>query len=110
MLDKFEKNGKGIMLETEKGETVKAMNEGTVLFAGLKEGLGKTVIIQHADKTESWYGNLDDIKVSLYEFIEKGKEVGVVSSNSKDKSKGEFYFAIKKGEDFIDPIQVIRFE
>jgi len=111
ILDKFEKNGQGIMIETGKGDPVKAMNEGIVRFAGVKEGIGKTVIIQHSDKTESWYGNLENIKVSLYEYIEKGKEVGTVSpSKGEDSTKGEFYFAIKKGEDFIDPIQVIRFE
>ncbi len=87
------------------------MKEGIVKFAGVKEGLGKTVIIQHSDQTETWYGNLDDINVSLYEYIEKQKVVGTVSdSTGEDKTKGKYYFAIKKGDDFIDPIQVIRFE
>lgn len=111
ILENFEKNGQGVMVETAIGAPVKAFNEGVVTFAGVKEGIGKTVIIQHADKTESWYGNLDQIQVSLYEYIQKGKEVGTVSDSAgKDKTKGAFYFAIKKGDTFIDPIQVIRFE
>lgn len=111
ILENFEKNGQGVMVETGKGAPVKAFNEGVVTFAGVKEGVGKTVIIQHSDKTESWYGNLDQINVSLYEYIQKGKEVGTVSESAgKDKTKGEFYFAIKKGDTFIDPIQVIRFD
>ncbi|XJZ29113.1 peptidoglycan DD-metalloendopeptidase family protein [Bacillota bacterium Lsc_1132] len=111
ILENFKKNGQGVMVETGKGAPVKAFNEGVVTFAGIKEGIGKTVIIQHSDKTESWYGNLDQINVSLYEYIGKGKEVGTVSSSSgKDKTKGAFYFAIKKGDTFIDPMQVIRFD
>lgn len=111
ILENFEKNGQGIMVETGKGAPVKAFNEGNVVFAGIKEGIGKTVIIQHADQTESWYGNLDQIHVGLYEFVQKGKEVGIDGeSSSQDKTKGAFYFAIKKGDKFIDPIQVIRFE
>lgn len=111
ILENFEKNGQGIMIETNKGATVKTVKEGTVLFAGVKEGLGKTVIIQHSDKTESWYGNLADVNVKLYEYIEKGKIVGTVSdSTGEDKTKGKYYFAIKKGDSFIDPIQVIRIE
>lgn len=111
VLENFQKNGQGIMIETGKGVQVKAMNEGIVRFSGVKAGLGKTVIIQHSDQTESWYGNLDKVDVGLYEHIEKGKEIGTVSGSSgTDQTKGEFYFAIKKGDHFIDPIQVIRLE
>jgi stage IV sporulation protein FA len=111
VVENFVKNGQGVMIETGKGTQVKAINEGTVLFAGIKEGLGKTVIIQHSDKTESWYGDLGEIKVNSYEYIQKGKEVGTVStSGGEDKTKGSYYFALKKGDNFIDPIQVIRFD
>jgi stage IV sporulation protein FA len=111
ILENFEKNGQGIMIETSKGAAVQAINGGNVSFAGVKEGLGKTVIVQHSDSTETWYGNLDEIKVKLWEYIEKRTVVGTVStSTGDDKTKGKYYFAIKKDDDFIDPIQVIRFE
>nr|WP_263325566.1 M23 family metallopeptidase [Neobacillus sp. Marseille-Q6967] len=111
ILENFEKNGQGIMIETTKGAPVETMNEGIVMFAGTKEGLGKTVIIQHSDQTETTYGNLEEIKVSLYEYIEKEAIIGTASeSTGEDKTKGKYYFAVKKGDDFIDPIQVIRFE
>ncbi|MGG1400392.1 M23 family metallopeptidase [Bacillus salipaludis] len=109
VLENFEKNGQGIMIETANGASVRAMNGGTVTFSGVKDGIGKTVIIQHSDGTETWYGNLADIQVKLYDYVEKRKVVGTVSS-SEEKSKGKYYFAIKKGDDFIDPVQVIRFE
>jgi stage IV sporulation protein FA len=111
ILENFEKNGQGIMIETGKGAPVQSINGGVVTFAGVKEGIGKTVIIQHSDETETWYGNLDEIKVNLYEYIDKRTVVGTVStSTGEDKTKGKYYFAIKKGDEFIDPIQVIRFE
>ncbi len=111
ILENFKKNGQGIMIETAKGSPVKAINDGHVVFAGVKEGLGKTVIVQHADNTETWYGNLADIKVKLFEYIEKRTVVGTVSeSTGDDKTKGKYYFSIKKDDEFIDPIQVIRFE
>lgn len=108
ILENFEKNGQGIMIETGKGTTVKAVKGGFVEFAGMMEGLGKTVIIQHSDKSKTYYGNLEKIDVELYEYIEKEKVVGTVSDSGN--GKGKYYFAIKKGDDFIDPIQVIRFE
>ncbi|MEH7545000.1 M23 family metallopeptidase [Bacillus sp. OTU2372] len=111
ILENFQKNGQGIMIETGKGAAVQAINDGLVTFAGVKEGIGKTVIIQHSDKSETWYGNLDDVKVKLYEYVDKRTVVGTVSaSTGEDKTKGQYYFAIKKDDNFIDPIQVIRFE
>ncbi|MFL6558418.1 MAG: peptidoglycan DD-metalloendopeptidase family protein [Bacillus sp. (in: firmicutes)] len=78
---------------------------------GVKEGIGNTVIIQHSDKSETWYGNLADVKVKLYEYVDKRSVVGTVSTSAgEDKTKGKYYFAIKKDDNFIDPIQVIRFE
>ncbi|MED4225057.1 M23 family metallopeptidase [Neobacillus cucumis] len=111
ILENFEKNGQGIMIETGKGAAVQAINDGLVTFAGVKDGIGKTVIIQHSDQSETWYGNLDDVKVKLYEYVNKRTVVGTVSTSAgEDKTKGKYYFAIKKGDQFIDPIQVIRFE
>jgi stage IV sporulation protein FA len=109
ILEDFEESGQRVMIETSKDAGVEAMSEGMVRFVGEKEGFGKTVVIQHADKSESWYGNLGDISVSLYDFIEKGTKVGTVT-NGDSGEKGSFYFAIKKDENFIDPIQVIQFE
>ncbi|UYZ20920.1 M23 family metallopeptidase [Mesobacillus jeotgali] len=109
ILEDFGDNGQRIQIETGKGADVEAMDEGLVHFVGMKEGFGKTVIVQHADKSETWYGNLDKIDVSLYEYISKGAKVGT-AMDSTDGIKGSFYFAIKKGDDFVDPVQVIKFE
>lgn len=109
ILEDFGENGQRITIETDEGASVTAMSEGRVRYVGTETDFGKTVIIQHADKSETWYGNLESIDVSLYEFIQKGTSVGV-ASDVGDGTKGMFYFAIKKGDDFIDPIQVIQFD
>ncbi|WP_285765535.1 M23 family metallopeptidase [Peribacillus sp. SI8-4] len=105
----FETNGEGIILETSKGSKVEAINEGVVIFAGEKEGIGKTVVIQHANHSESWYGQLKEIDVKMYEFVKKGNEVGQVTV-SEDGSKGRFYLAIKENDAFVNPKKVIQFE
>ncbi|MBB5354682.1 MULTISPECIES: peptidoglycan DD-metalloendopeptidase family protein [Anoxybacillus] len=105
VVETFEHNGQGVVIETD--ETVKAVEEGIVVFAGVKEPHGKTVIIQHADGSETWYGKLSAISVKLYDFIEAGKEVGKAEENDQ---KRIFYFAVKQGDHFIDPVQVISFE
>ena len=109
VLTNFSTDGRGVLIETKYDEAVEAMSGGRVVFAGKKNDLGNTVIIQHSDMTESWYGNLETIDVSQYEEVKTGKKVGTVSNKENGRS-GEFYFAIKQGKKFIDPIQVIKFE
>ncbi|MGM0844085.1 MAG: peptidoglycan DD-metalloendopeptidase family protein [Bacillota bacterium] len=109
VVENFKSNGQGIMVETTKGSSVEAMKGGLVTFAGKKEGLGQTVIIQHDDKSESWYGHLNTIEVTQYAAVKSGDPVGTVT-DEETTATGEFYFAIKKEDAFIDPIQVIPFE
>lgn len=107
--ESFKANGQGVFIETEVSATVEAVNEGLVVFAGKKEGYGNTVQIQHTDGSESWYGNLEEVTVNLYDYVDKKQKIGVVANESDEKS-GVLYFALKKNEKFIDPIQVISFE
>lgn len=107
----FSTNGKGIWIETGKSETVETAKDGYIVFAGKKDDLGLTVIIQHADEQESWYGDLKEIdkSIKLYNYVESGTKLGLVSENDDGKS-GKFYFAIKKDKTFIDPSKVIPFD
>lgn len=109
--ESFQANGKGIMLETGKTSNVDTVKEGYVIFIGKKKNLGNTVVIQHSNGEESWYGELDSIdpSVKLYSYMESQKTLGKVTPN-KDGKTGKFYFALKKGNTYIDPSKVIRFE
>ncbi|WP_273128777.1 M23 family metallopeptidase [Bacillus weihaiensis] len=107
VLESFQDNGQGIMVETNK-PSVEAISEGTIVEASEKPDTGLTIVLMHADGTKSWYGNLNKINVALYDFVEKGTELG--KTKLSDENKGTYYFAIKKGDVFIDPIQVIQFE
>ncbi|MCU9614006.1 M23 family metallopeptidase [Caldibacillus lycopersici] len=109
ILEDFDSNKEGITIQTTKDAIVDAIQEGTVTFAGEKEGYGKTVIVQHPDSSETWYGELSEISVDLYDQVKIGDPLGKVSQ-AEDTVSGEFYFAIRKDEKFIDPVQVITFE
>lgn len=71
-----------------------AFSSGVVVFSGEKENYGNTVIIQGIDGYDIWYGNLDNISVKLYDYIEKNTLLGEV----KDK---ELYLVIKKNNEYI---------
>lgn len=109
VIETFASNGEGIKIETESNTKAGAIQGGTVLFTGKKESIGNTVVIQHKDGSESWYGHLQTIDVKVYDSIDKGASVGTVSQSS-ETGTSVLFFAIKKDGEFVDPDQVISFE
>lgn len=108
--ESFQQNGRGILVETGKDKKVEAVKSGVVIFVGEEDNLGKTIGIRHYDdEGESWYGMLSDVDVQLYDTVTSGSEIGKVSSNEQAE-KGIYYFALKQGDKYIDPIDVISFD
>lgn len=105
--ESFQKNGQGILIETPQEENVHASGKGYVIFAGQKDKTGKTVIIQHADGSKSYYGFLANLNVNQYEYVGIGKVIGTTTP-TKAGDDQQVYFAIEKKDQFVDPIQVIQ--
>lgn len=103
----FAEDGKGVIVETIANTNVEVVKSGIVRFVAEEETLGKTVIVSHYDGGESWYAMLNNVEVKLYDHIEAGSKIGTVSLK---ENKGVYYFALKEGETFINPIEVISFE
>lgn len=49
---------------------------GLVTFIGKKEKYGQVVIVEQIDGVSTWYGNLNNVNVKLYDYIEKGSLIG----------------------------------
>ncbi|GAE27682.1 stage IV sporulation protein FA [Halalkalibacter wakoensis JCM 9140] len=108
----FDQDGRGILIETGMNAEIEAVKGGQVSRVGADEeggNLGKTVTVKHYDGTEAVYGMLDKVEVNVYDHIEAGYKVGTVSTN-EEAQKGIFYFALKDGEKYINPSEVISFE
>lgn len=109
ILEDFDSTSQGVTIQTYKDADVEAVSGGIVTFAGKTQNFGHTIIVQHSDNSETWYGNLSEIYVSDYDRVDAGEKIGKVSTNPTNDT-GEFYFAVKMDEQFIDPVQVIKFE
>ena len=70
----------GVELKVSDNYVIPVIKSGIVIFAGEKEGYGNTVIVQQGDGIEVWYGNIKDIKVSMYDYLKAGDILGEVSS------------------------------
>ncbi|WP_082676371.1 M23 family metallopeptidase [Shouchella shacheensis] len=106
----FEEDGRGVLLETGAEEEVKAVKGGYVIRVTSDEEseVGNLIELQHPDGTTSIYGMLDDVAVNLYDTISSGETVGTVTADGDDS--GSFYFALKQGDSYIDPSEVMSFE
>ena len=84
----------GIQLNVEKNYLIPVIESGIVVFIGNKDDYGKTVIIEQTDGVSIWYGNVDNINVSLYDYVSKGEFLG--------EAKGDlFYMVFQKNGEYI---------
>lgn len=84
----------GEKLTVNLNSLVKTLNGGIVVFSGEKEGYGNTVIIQGNDGVDIWYGNLANVNVKLYDYLEKDTTIG----ETKDDI---LYLVINKDNNYL---------
>lgn len=101
----FQENGHGVMIAPAGSAKVNSMEDGIVIFAGKDKDTRRTVIVQHADNSQSTYGYLSDIKVHLYQYVQKDEQLGEFKAGQKAKN---VYFSIEKNNEYIDPMPVIK--
>ncbi len=71
----IEKYNNGFKL-TLTNNVVQSLYDGIVVFIGEKENYGKTIIIQGTDGVDIWYGNVLNVNVTLYDYINKDTLIG----------------------------------
>ncbi len=84
----------GEVLSLSSNTLINNLTSGVVVFVGTKDDYGETIIIQGVDGVDIWYGNLTNVSVKLYDYVEKNKLIG----ETKDD---KLYLVIKKNNEFI---------
>jgi hypothetical protein len=99
----------GVLVSTSLYEGVSSQIDGIVMQIKKDDDLGKVIVIQDAEGREYEYGMLEDIQVSLYSRVTQGETLGLSKTRS-DYEGGQFYLAIKDGNDYLDVLNVIHNE
>lgn len=89
-----ERIDEGLKLTVSEEYLVPSLEEGLVIFTGTKENYGNVVIVQQVDGVDVWYGNLSNINVKLYDYIEKGSLIGNCDNT--------LYLIHKKDGEYLD--------
>ncbi len=85
------------------GTDIYATGNGTVTYAGWKQGYGNTIIIDHGFGYETVYAHLHKIKVRRNQKVKRAEIIGTVGSTGKSTGPHLHYEVIFKGR-YVDPL------
>lgn len=73
----------GLDLAPGWGAKVFASQDGRVIFADLRAGYGRLIILDHGDGLTSWYAHLDEILVKPQQIVKRGDLIGKVGKTGR---------------------------
>lgn len=97
------KTSDGIDISVPEGTSVKAAENGVVIYAGdgLKE-FGNTVLVRHEDGLVTVYGHASNLKVQRGDKVKRGQEIAV-SGMSGQTDAPKLHFEVRKNSAPVDP-------
>ena len=84
------------------GTPVVAAGEGTVTFAGWKNGYGQLVEIDHGNGLTTRYGHLSQIEATLNQVITRGELLGRVGSTGRSTGP-HLHYEVRIGDTPVSP-------
>ena len=91
---KIENYYDGEKLIVNNNSPINSITSGIVVFIGQKDNYGNTVVIQGIDGADIWYGNIENVSIKLYDYVEKNTLIGQTKDN-------KLYLVIKKDNNYI---------
>lgn len=93
----------GIDIAAPKGTDIQNVMDGKVVFAGVKGGYGKTVIVEHANGRESVYAHCDQVFVQAGDDLKAGDKIAEVGSTGVSTGN-HLHFEIRENGKSVDPL------
>jgi septal ring factor EnvC (AmiA/AmiB activator) len=92
----------GLSFRVRRGEKVRCVFDGTVLFAGWFEGYGQTLIIDHGHGYHSVYAHNDELLKREGDAAMKGEAVALAGETGSLRGL-VLYFEFRRGSEALDP-------
>nr|WP_259548534.1 peptidoglycan DD-metalloendopeptidase family protein [Heyndrickxia oleronia] len=97
---------KGIDIARPSNRTIKAADNGRVVFAGWDGGYGNKIIIDHNNGFRTVYAHLSSINVSAGEIVPKGSAIGVMGATG-DATGIHLHFEVYKDGNLMNPLSYL---
>ena len=102
----LENNHLGIDIATKNQNDVRVPVAGRVLYSGISDDLGKTIIISHSGGFVTVYGHNDTIMVNSGDALQKNQIISQVGETGKSQGP-HLHFEIWKNNQILDPQEII---
>lgn len=97
----------GINIEAPDGATVRAAENGTVIYVGSGvEGYGNLILIRHSNGFVSAYAHLKDINIAKDSTVNRGDQIGTVGM-SGSVNRPQLHFELRQGAKPVDPMPLL---
>ena len=97
---------KGLQLRAAKGQAVKAVAAGRVIFADWLRGFGNLLIIDHGLGYMSLYGNNETLYKQVGDLLRGGDTIAAVGNSGGNEDSG-LYFELRHQGNPLDPMKWI---
>jgi len=98
---------KGIDIQAPEGESIKAAEDGVVIFSGFLKGYGNVVIIKHEGDFFTVYAHNRVNLVKEGEFVKKGQVIGNVGMTGNAQTP-HLHFEVRKKTRPLDPTEYVQ--
>jgi septal ring factor EnvC (AmiA/AmiB activator) len=96
---------RGIEIEAQEGQGVRAVESGRVAYADWYKGYGKLMILDHGNGFYTLYGNLSRLDLAKGEPVAKGQLIGVAGDTGSLRKGSKLYFEIRRNGEAQDPLR-----
>lgn len=93
---------KGVLIEADAGQPIKAIESGKVVYADWVKGLGMLTVIDHGNGFMSLYGHAQSLLKEVDDFIKADETIALVG-NSGGLVKPHLYFEIRHKGKAVNP-------
>lgn len=97
----------GIDIPAPENTDILSIDDGEVIFSGVKNGYGNTVIIKHFDNKTSLYAHNNKNLVKEGDYIKKGYKVARVGSTG-NSTGNHLHLEVYLDSEKIDPLKAIK--
>jgi septal ring factor EnvC (AmiA/AmiB activator) len=94
----------GIDIAAERGEPVRAVHDGTILYASWFRAYGNIVVIDHGEHYYTVYAHLEDVFKSVDQKVEAGDVIATAGDSGAMGAAG-LYFELRHHDRPLDPVE-----
>lgn len=97
----------GVIIKAERGEPIRAVHDGRILYASWLKGYGNMIIIDHGENYYTVYAHAEELFASKGDIIEKGEVVATVGDTGSLVGPG-LHFEVRHRGKPVNPLKWIK--